>query len=163
MHLDPDFAYLTYGDQGKKGTQISSNLDAGDFLAFYAGLKDISSKRLVYGLIGIFVVQEIVAAVSIPQSRWHENAHTRRILPPAADDIVVRGRPEVSGRFQQCIAIGDYRKGAYRVFPNLLKTWGGLNVKNGYLQRSAQLPGFVNGVKFYKWLCKQAPILLKSN
>jgi hypothetical protein len=163
MHLDPDFTYLTYGDQGKKAKQILSKLGPDDFLAFYAGLQDIRCKRLFYALIGLFIIQDIVSAVSVPQSQWHTNAHTRRILPPDAQDIVVHGRADVSGRLEQCIEIGDYRQGAYRVFQELLSAWGGLNVKNGYLQRSRQLPEFLDGKRFYTWFCAQNPVLIKQN
>ena len=37
VHLDPDFQYLTYGDEGNKGAQLK-NLVEGDILAFWAGL-----------------------------------------------------------------------------------------------------------------------------
>lgn len=36
-HLDPDFANLTYGDQGRRAQQIRQ-LEPGDLLAFYASL-----------------------------------------------------------------------------------------------------------------------------
>src|SRR6266404_2356353 len=49
MHLDPDFSYLTYGDQGQRAKQIQSKLGEGDLLVFYAALADtISARRLVY-------------------------------------------------------------------------------------------------------------------
>jgi hypothetical protein len=37
-HLDPDFEYLTYGDEKKKGGQIRELVED-DILAFYAGLR----------------------------------------------------------------------------------------------------------------------------
>jgi hypothetical protein len=80
-HLDPDFEYLTYGDQGQRGKRIDNLLKAEDLLAFFAALRPVDGplRPLVYAIIGLYVVDEIVSAVSIPESRWFENAHTRRV------------------------------------------------------------------------------------
>jgi hypothetical protein len=96
-HLDPDFEHLTYGDRGQRGQSISK-LHSGDVLAFFAALRpgENPEAALVYALIGLYVVDELVAARSVPASRWHENAHTRR--QPGADDIVVRGIPRWEDR-----------------------------------------------------------------
>jgi hypothetical protein len=164
MHLDPDFDHLTYGDQGERAKQIRAKLGPGDLLVFYAGLQPVSRSRgLVYALIGIYVIDDIVSAVSVPAAHRHENAHTRRILSPTASDIVVRARRGVSGRLKWCIPVGDFRSRAYRVWPHLLTTWGGLNVKDGYLQRSARLPEFLNAAAFYDWFQAQSVALLPRN
>lgn len=137
MHLDPDFSHLTYGDQGERAKQIS-RLGDGDLLVFYAGLADTNSRlRLVYAMIGIYVVREIVMANTVPKHCWDENAHTRRMFATTATDIVVRAKPKVSGRLAKCIPIGEFRNGAYRLTRPLLRDWGGLSVHDGYLQRSA--------------------------
>jgi hypothetical protein len=164
MHLDPDFDHLTYGDQGERAKQIRSKLAPGDLLVFYAGLQPISrSARLVYALIGIYVIDNLVSAHSVPVAQRHENAHTRRVLAATATDIVVRAREGVSGRLLRSIPIGDYRSGAYRVWPRLLTSWGGLSVKNGYLQRSARLPELLNAATFYDWFKALQPILVPRN
>lgn len=162
-HLDPDFGYLTYGDQGQRGKRIQSLLKNGDLLAFFAALRpaDGPARPLIYSLIGLFVIDEIVPAKSIPRSRWAENAHTRRVQ--AADDIVVRAKPGVSGRLRRCIPIGDFRKKAYRVRKDLLKAWGGLDISDGYIQRSARLPAFRNAAQFYRWFLAQRPELIQRN
>ena len=55
MHLDPDFDYLTYGDQGERARQLSAKIGAKeDIIAFYAGLKDVRDKRLIYAYRPIF-------------------------------------------------------------------------------------------------------------
>jgi putative DNA base modification enzyme with NMAD domain len=163
MHLDPDFSHLTYGDQGERATQIS-RLGNGDLLVFYAGLADTNSNpRLVYAIIGIYIIGEIVMANMIPRHCWDENAHTRRVLDTAADDIVVRAKPKVSGRLATCIPIGEFRSGAYRVTQPLLREWGGLNVHDGYLQRSARLPELLNPQAFYDWFRRQSVRLLTRN
>jgi hypothetical protein len=164
MHLDPDFDHLTYGDGGERAKQIQTKVGHDDFLVFYAGMRDVRpSTGLVYALIGIYVVNEVVRAMAIPAARRHENAHTRMLLPATAKDIVVRARRGVSGRLARCIPIGDYRERAYRVWPKLLKAWGGLSVNNGYLQRSARLPEFTNPHRFYEWFLAQKVAVVARN
>ena len=155
MHLDPDFEHLTYGDNGtRRGTGIST-LSSGDMLVFYAGLKSITPPhQLVYALVGLFVVDEVVSAESVPTQRRHENAHTRWTIV-SKNDVIVRGRSGVSGRFGHCIPIGSWRENAYRVRPEVERAWGGLSVKNGYIQRSAVPPEFNNAVKFINWFQQQ--------
>lgn len=162
-HLDPDFEQLTYGDQGQRARCITTNLSAGGLLAFFAALRPVDgpSVPLNYALIGMFVVSEILSARDIPMERWHENAHTRRI--PTDSDLVIRAKPGVSGRLKRCIPIGEYRDRAYRVRKEILNSWGGLDVKNGYIQRSARLPRFLNAPKFYNWFQAQNPELIAEN
>ncbi len=162
-HLDPDFEQLTYGDQGQRGKRITSLLTAGDLLAFFAALRPVDgpARPLVYALIGLYVVQEIVAAKSVPQSRWGENAHTRRV--PGDSDIVVRAKPGVSGRLRRCVSIGELRDRVYRVRNDLLDAWGGLDIKDGYIQRSVRLPAFLDAAKFYRWFLAQKRELFAGN
>jgi hypothetical protein len=162
-HLDPDFDQVTYGDQGQRAKRITTHLTAGDLLAFFAALRPVDgpSRPLIYALIGLYVVKEIVPAKSVPKSRWPENAHTRRV--PGETDIVVRARRDVSGRFRRCIPIGELRGGVYRVRNDLLDAWGGLDVKDGYIQRSVRLPAFHDAHRFYRWFLAQKPELLAEN
>lgn len=161
-HLDPDFEYLTYGDQGQRAQSISK-LQRGDVLAFFAGLRPLEDPRgpLIYAIIGLYLIDEIVLATAVPRKRWAENAHTRR--EPGTSDIVVRANPHGSGRLKSCIPIGEYRDNAYRVCRNLLSAWGYLNVKDGYIQRSARLPEFRDAARFYRWFKKQNPKLVPVN
>jgi hypothetical protein len=164
MHLDPDFDHLTYGDQGQRAKQILAKVRSGDLLVFYAGMRSVRPPSgLVYALIGLYVVEKIVPALTVPVAQRHENAHTRRVLAATATDIVVRARKGVSGRLLRCIPIGNYRSGAYRVWPRLLRSWGGLSAKNGYLQRSARLPELLNAATFYDWFKALKPILVPRN
>jgi Nucleotide modification associated domain 3 len=160
MHLDPDFETLTYGDQGRRAMQIVK-LAAGDLLVFYASLRDLRTGNLLYGLIGLMMIDEIVRAIDVPEGLWGKNAHTRRV--PGATDIVVRAMPEVSGRLEHCIFIGEYRERAYRVTRPLLETWGGLCVNDGYLQRSARLPELQDAERFYSWFKSRNVHLLHRN
>jgi hypothetical protein len=162
MHLDPDFEALTYGDQGRRAGQIGE-LETDDILVFYAGLRNSTKQhaRLIYALIGLYVIQEIVPAMAVGKELWMENAHTRRI--PGPTDIVVRAKPTLSGRFACCVPIGEYRDLAYRARRDVLKEWGGLSVKDGYLQRSARLPAFADTEKFCRWFRKLNVPVLRSN
>ena len=162
-HLDPDFDYLTYGDQGQRGKRIQSLLIDGDLLAFFAALRPVDgpARPLIYALIGLYVVEDIVLAKSVPRSSWAENAHTRRV--PGHGDIVVRAKPGVSGRLRRCIPIGELRDRVYRVRKDLLETWGGLDIKDGYIHRSVRLPAFHNAAKFYRWFLAQRPQLIQGN
>jgi hypothetical protein len=164
MHLDPDFEHLTYGDQGERAKQLQANLRDGDLVLFYAGLADTcGAARLVYALIGLFVVEEFILAVDIPLGDQGINAHSRRILGPGAEDLIVRGQPTVSGRLNRCLPIGEYYDRAYRVRKDLLEEWGGLSIKGGYLQRSARLPRLLHPSRFLRWLERQGPSLIQAN
>jgi hypothetical protein len=164
MHLDPDFGHLTYGDQGDRAKQLRDNLQAGDLILFYASLTDINGAApLVYALIGLFVVEKLLLAAEVPPHEYDINAHTRRILKPDATDLIVRAKATVSGRLNQCLPIGEYRDRAYRVRQDLLEAWGGLSVKDGYLQRSARLPRFLDPPSFLRWLAVQRPTFISAN
>ena len=153
-HADPDFGHVTYGDRRERGRQIREKLEGGDLLVFYAGLRDVGDGRLVYALIGLLTVGRILAARDLPPRRWAENAHTRR-LEIGESDIVVLGRQGASGRFERALEFAGYRAGAYRVFPELLGRWGGLGVRDGYVQRSARLPEIGDPARFLDWLAAQ--------
>jgi len=163
MHLDPDFSHLTYGDVNQRAKQLA-NLSAGDWIVFYAGLADVcGAPRLVYSIIGVFMVDELILARDIPAYDRDVNAHSRRLLGPQAEDLVIRGRPGVSGRLKHCLPFGEYRNRAYRVRRDLLDEWGGLSVKDGYVQRSVRLPRFLDPIRFLRWLERQQPALIQAN
>lgn len=164
MHLDPDFTYLTYGDQGERAKQLKQKLRPGDRIVFYCGLRDVhDGTRLIYAIIGLFVVDTMVLAVNVEESLRNSNAHSRRILEEDAQDLIVRGRFGASGRLERCIPIGEWRNRAYRVRPDILNAWGGLSVKDGYLQRSIRLPEFLDPSRFLDWLNDKKPTLVQAN
>jgi len=163
MHLDPDFANLTYGDNGKRRGLGITKLSRGDLLVFCAGLRPTTKHTtLMYALVGVYVVENIIHAVDVPPERWDENAHTRW-TPISTDDIIVRAVQNRSGRLKVCIPIGEWRNKSYRVRNAVLKKWGGLSVKDGYIQRSARPPEFLKPLKFMRWFKHQRPMLLKRN
>ena len=165
MHLDPDFEYLTYGDNGDSRGSGMKEMQKDDLLVFYGGLQPIRpwEDNLVYALVGLFVVKEVVLATKVPKERLHENAHTRKVRI-GEPDIVVRARPARSGRLVQCIPIGEWRNRAYRVRQDILRSWGGLSVKDGFIQRSAVPPTFLDPERFYDWFLKlQIPFVRRNN
>lgn len=164
MHLDPDFGHLTYGDIGERRGKRIAQLRDGDFLVFYAGLRPTrpTADALVYALIGFFRVREVVGVLDIPRAQWPENAHTRRI-EHRDGDIVVRGHRSASGRLRRCIPFGEYRDRAYRVRSDVLRAWGGLSCRDGYVQRSGVPPKFLDPQKFLRWFDGQRPELLRRN
>jgi Nucleotide modification associated domain 3 len=164
MHLDPDFEWLTYGDVGNRRGSHIRQLEEDDLLVFYAGLRPCRphDHKLIYALTGLYVVDEVIDAAAVPRSRWNENAHTRK-LNRGDTDIVVRAKPGVSGRFRNYLPIGEYRDRAYRVRTDVLQAWGGLSVNDGYIQRSARPPRFLDARRFRRWLDKQNVELLAEN
>lgn len=165
MHLDPDFRHLTYGDAGERAKQLRKHLSSpGDLIVFYAGLRDVAGrKELVYAIIGVFIVEAMMLATDIPDSDRDINAHSRRILAEGAQDVIIRARPGISGRLERCLSIGEWRDRAYRVRRDVLEAWGGLSVKDGYLQRSARLPKFHDPMQFQRWLDSKDPVLVQAN
>ncbi len=163
MHLDPDFDHLTYGDQGERAKQLRAALHPGDLVVFYAGLADTrGAARLVYALIGLLVVDRLERAADASAERRDLNAHSRR-ASPGAEDVIVFGRPGVSGRLRRCVPVGEWRDRAYRVRRDLLAAWGGVGVADGYLQRSARLPRLLDPPRFLAWLDRQGPELVGAN
>jgi len=163
VHLDPDFRYLTYGDQGQRAARIRSIVSESDnsFLSFYVSLRDVQTAALVYAIIGFYWIAELVEASAVEKSRWGENAHTRRRANDG--DVIVRAVAGKSGRLAKFIPIGDYRDRAYRIDKSILEAWGGLDVQDGYIQRSVFLPEFANANRFLKWFFRQKPQLLNQN
>ena len=164
MHLDPDFECLTYGDDGGRRGARMAGMSDGDLVVFYGGMRPVHDceHRLIYALMGLYVVEEVVAAGDMPSERWYENAHVRKVNPGEAD-IVVRAKLKVSGRFDRCIPIGERRDGAYRVRRDVLDAWGGLSVKDGFIQRSAVPPTLTEPRQFMDWLHEQGARLIQRN
>ncbi len=123
MHLDPDFDHLSYGDtkdRGRKLLEFTEN----DVLIFYSSYKSIyKSEKLIYALMGMLVVKTVERVANIT-SNFDENAHTR-YLHRIGTDIVVKGKSNISGRFEKCIPIGEFRNNSYRVKTGILEEWGG--------------------------------------
>lgn len=159
MHLDPDFEHCTYGDHARRAAQLA-RLECSDIIVFYASLRAAGQHDLVYALVGQLTVNRPVLAGEINDPSL--NAHAQR-SPVDRDDVVVIGSRAGSGRYECCIPIGEYRERAYRVRRELLREWGGLSVRNGFLQRSAGFPHFLHPGKFLAWLAVQDARLIRRN
>ena len=164
MHLDPDFERLTYGDNGERRGKGIAAFSLGDLLVFYAGLRPCRPcpHRLLYAIIGVYRVAEVVRVERVERARWADNAHTRR-LDQRATDVIIRAQPGASGRLKRCIAIGEWRRGAYRVREDLLETWGDLSCRDGFIQRSAVPPMLLVPERFSSWLAGQDHELVPAN
>jgi hypothetical protein len=46
---------------------------------------------------------------------------------------------------------------------DILDEWGGLSVKDGYIQRSARLPRLLDAPRFLRWLERQDVNLIAVN
>lgn len=163
-HLDPDFENLTYGDQATgRGCRVGE-LDAGDFIAFFASFRPVipCDHVLVYALYGIFFIGEIQKAKDVLPDQWHVNAHTR-IQKMNDEHLIVLADKSRSGRFRHAIPIGENRNGAYRVTNKILDAWGDIKVKDGFIQRSVCPPWFTKPEQFLKWLDFQQVKLINNN
>lgn len=163
-HLDPDFSCLTYGDQGTGRGNRVKQLVKGDFLAFFASFRPIRpcNHTLIYALFGIMVVDRVVKVSDLSNTDLSLNAHTR-IAEMNAEHLVVFAQPECSGRFEKAIPIGELRSGAYRVTDEILRAWGELGVKNGFIQRSVCPPWFLAPNQFLEWMGAQQLTFIDKN
>jgi hypothetical protein len=164
MHLDPDFNHLTYGDNGNIRGKGASSLEKGDFIVFYSGLKPFKPyhDNLVYALIGYYEVEKTMWAKDVSENQRDDNAHLRKkVVHPT--DIIVYANPNRSGRFRHCIPVGEYRNRFYRITDPLLEEWGGLGIKDGFIQRNINPPFFNNCDKFLKWLEDKSPEFIHQN
>lgn len=164
-HLDPDFGALTYGDQKSRAAQICTRLGPGALIVFYASFRDVTirtPKSLVYALIGLYRIAKIERAGAVLEDERWRSAHTRR-HPVRESEVIVTADPRTSGRFRRGVPFCDRRDGAYRVRRDLLEEWGDLTVKDGFVQRSAQLPEFRDPRRFLGWLARQDIELVHRN
>jgi hypothetical protein len=169
-HLDPDFGHVTYGDTNSgRGRRIRDFLSAGDFIAFWAGLRCVETGDIICCIIGFYTVAYIMNASEIGSLDAHRNAHARYMQKKAWGEVVVFGDPERSGRLWKHIPIGRFRDGAQRVDRELLAAWGdfqkgdGGDWEDGYITLSGQPPIFRAPDKFLKWFWARKPKLVHAN
>ena len=163
-HLDPDFEYSSYGDQSTgRGLRVVE-LKRGDIIAFFASFKPIHEceHKLIYAIFGVLVVDRVLRVSETDSTEYYKNAHTR-IVNMNSEHLIVFGDPKLSGRFHQAIPIGEFRNGSYRVTNPILNEWGGLEVKDGFIQRSVCPPRFSDINRFYAWLQSRNLKIINSN
>jgi hypothetical protein len=174
-HFDPDFAHLTYGDCRRRAQRIWQVLRKGGFIAFYAGLRPIhqrdnSQGDLVYSIIGFYRFDGLLTGPDVRPSNWDRNEHTREggCVDPGTVIVDALPRKSESGRLLHHIPIGIRRRGArarpaYRVTEELLDEWGGLDVQDGWLERSVFSPEFRKPNRFLRWFDRQNGVLIQRN
>jgi len=169
-HLDPDFRFLSYGDTDRKARRIYAFFEnsSDNFIAFYASFKQIGHepRPLVYAIIGLYRFREVRFARDVPLNQREKNAHTRLAgyQNPNNADIVIFADPRTSGRLRSLIQIGEQHDNHhYYVRNQLLRQWGGISSRNGWIQRSASLPHFCNPDLFLQWFEDQNPQLVHEN
>ena len=83
LHHDPNFEALTYGETTSRAayTNLLTDLQAGDGVAFYTGLRDADASYRHRYLIGYFTVQEVVDCQLIAYEGEHVSFTD---LPPVA-------------------------------------------------------------------------------
>jgi hypothetical protein len=166
-HLDPDFQHLRFGDSGQRSRQIIQHFaDSRDnFIAFYASFMPIDGAgvHLTYALIGLFRFARVVHGRRA-MKRLRENAVGNRDGGSATNgDIMIYADPMVSGRLVSLVPIGEWRKFAYRLREPLLELWGGISSRDGYIQRDACVPHFLDPEKFLRWFHERGPVLVAQN
>ena len=112
-------------------------------------------------IIGLYVVEKVVAASDVSKEDWDKNAHTRRLYDET--DYIVFAKRGLSGRLERCIPIGEWRNRAYRIRRCLLDIWGEFSAHDGYIQRSARIPSIDNPIEFYEWFNRQGIPLVQMN
>ncbi|MCA9288022.1 MAG: hypothetical protein KDA05_05525 [Phycisphaerales bacterium] len=170
MHLDPDFEHLTYGDDGTARGRELATFDAGDLIVFYTAFRPIRpAPALVYAMTGLFVVERVQRAPDVTPDRYAQNAHTRK-ASIAPGDIVVRARPEGSGRCERCVPIGEKRGASnYYLRPDVEEAWGGLVKvdrsprKSSWLNMSGVPPLLGDPDGFLRWWRGQGVGLVQRN
>ncbi|NHQ59548.1 hypothetical protein G9409_02920 [Chlorobium sp. BLA1] len=169
-HLDPDFRFLSYGDSGERASRIKNFFkDSKDnFIAFYASFNPVEHNELplVYAIIGLYRFDDVVLANQVPEHQRCQNAHTRVIDYQKSEnkDIVIFGDKSNSGRLKYLLPIGERRSNYhYYVMKELFEQWGGISVHDGWIQRSAYLPEFLNPGSFLKWFNSQNPEFMHDN
>lgn len=102
-HHDPNFKAMTYADRrggGGKGATLANNLEAGDILGFYTGIKsgpkDERFNRYLYGFMTVEGVHDFSSLEGEEYyealSNFPENAHAKRLEgagEPKHDDLVL--------------------------------------------------------------------------
>lgn len=169
-HLDPDFRFLSYGDSGARASRLKDFFEGStdNFIAFYASFRRIDSNQscLVYAIIGLYRFEKVHCANKVPELQRCQNAHTRVVDYQRLEnkDIVIFGDKSNSGRLKYLLPIGERRTNRhYYVREELFAQWGGISVRNGWIQRSAYLPEFLNQKKFLKWFDNQNPEFVHEN
>ncbi len=169
-HLDPDFRFFSYGDSGQRARRILTYFEGSqdNFIAFYASFTPIDNRQqsLNYAIFGLYRFENVLLANTVHENIRNQNAHTRlaNYQDPQNTDIVIFANHNNSGRLRYLLPIGERRNNRqYYVRNELLQCWGGINVRNGWIQRNVSLPNFCNPEMFLQWFYNQNPEFVYEN
>lgn len=117
LHFDPEFETFTYGDHLTK-SKIFKDLEKGDYLIFYAGLRPYESNSQFKGLfiIGYFVVDGRYQYSDFKNKdilrKIKNNAHIKK-EHITRDTVIVQGNSSSSKLLKKAIRISGYGKNHY--------------------------------------------------
>lgn len=163
FHHDPNFDALTYGECTSRGVYIRKlrQLDRGDIVAFYTGLRHPDSRFTPRYLIGYFTVADIidcqailfngttVGFAALPEAEQEQllgnhsaNAHAKRYFAsgnlPSGDGLVIVNGEEPGGLLDRAMRISEHHDGGHHYLTDDLETRfspvaGGNPDRNAYL------------------------------
>jgi hypothetical protein len=161
---------LSYGDSCERANRIKDFFKGSTdhFIAFYASFTPIehNEQPLVYAIIGLYRFENVHYAKDVSELLRDQNAHTRVVDYQKHEntDIVIFADKSISGRLKYLLPIGERRRNRqYYVRKELFEQWGGIGVRDGWIQRSARLPNFLNPDLFLEWFNKQNPEFIHDN
>lgn len=136
IHHDPNFAALTYGETGSRGayTALLRELDQGDIIAFYTGLRGTSAYTHRY-IIGYMTVARVYdcreqARAAYAPAEWEriltslaENAHVKRYRATGNldDGLVLVDGTTPGGRLEQAVRISTHHGGGHHYLTDTLQ------------------------------------------
>lgn len=143
VHFDPEFPEYgpgksyTYGDKGTKASRLRNELEAGDYLFFYATLEypgDTPQTDWIHPYWGVYLIghfklavdpipdEELESSSSTVRDQVANNAHLRRSEFDA--DVLILGDPEESQLYNRAVPLStpDTRPDDRYPRPNRLAT-----------------------------------------
>jgi len=163
LHHDPNFEALTYGETTNRGayTALLTDLDPGDGVAFYTGLRREDSRYTHRYLIGYFTVASVLdcralerdgeqvsfealsqAAQERLMARHGDNAHAKRFQAGGelenGDGLVIVDGTEPGGLLERAVPISRHRSGGHHYLTDEFQAAldpepGGNDDRNAYL------------------------------
>lgn len=163
LHYDPNFEALTYGESTSRGsyTKILRNLDEGDTVAFYTGLRGDNTSYTHRYIIGYFTVEDIIDFQNLERGgqemtfsdlpaqeqeelmeRHRENAHSKRFEATGEiadnDGLVIVDGKEPGGLLDEAFRISEHHGGGHHYLTEELQQKlspepGGNPERNAYL------------------------------
>lgn len=171
LHYDPNFEALTYGETTSRGayTKILRELEEGDTVAFYTGLRGEDTSYRHRYIIGYFTVNEIVdfqnlrrdgdkvRFSNLPEEEkaalmeeYNENAHAKRFHATGKitsnDGLIIVDGKEPGGLLDKAFRISEHGGGGHHYLTDELQRKF-LPEPGGNPDKNAHLGGIKTGHK----------------